>query len=315
MKKDKEKGMFLTLKQLDNLGIISLDKDHILVKKRKRKKRKQKPKSSPSLDYDQMKSQSTYMIGGGSSHQLRTPTVSSEQGLLNLRLTERQLQNSSDNSSDEVKKMLTDYQQKNDRLIEDGIVQINNRFASLGDKVPNNRFAPVGTRVEEIPIKRKGRGKAKPKPTTTPPVVVDEEEIIMQQDEEDQGHMQQYEEDQEPIQQDEEDQGTPMQQEEQQELEVDPSSSLTLVQTTEKRRGRPVGSLNKKTIERHNLQQSGSMLSPLTTREKRKANALLASVTEGENEDETVVIVGGGFRPTPTKRQTSSLRGAFLEDL
>jgi hypothetical protein len=68
----KKDGMFLTLKQLNDLGIISLDKDHILVKKKKRKhRRKRGLKPLPGLDYNMMKSQSV-MPGGGVSHQLRT---------------------------------------------------------------------------------------------------------------------------------------------------------------------------------------------------------------------------------------------------
>ena len=82
--KDKNRGLFLTIKELKKLGIIDLDNDKITIR-RKRKKRSKKTKKNTKknvkkriqqyfkggLDYSQIKSDSSQMIGGGSSHQLK----------------------------------------------------------------------------------------------------------------------------------------------------------------------------------------------------------------------------------------------------
>jgi hypothetical protein len=131
MKKKNQQGMFLTLKQLDQLGVISLENDHILVKKRKRRRNKKKGKT-PGVDFNQMKSQN-YMLGGGVSHQLRSPTISSEQGILSLRLLERKMDDEND-----ISKRLLEYQKKNDLVIKTASSAIRNRF-NLLENMDNTR--------------------------------------------------------------------------------------------------------------------------------------------------------------------------------
>lgn len=133
--KNKKEGLFLTLKQLKDLGVINPKTDRIYIKKRKkRKKNTKKTIKRGGLDYNQLKSNSDYMVGGGSSHQLRTPTISSEQGLLNLELTKKKIAENhliENNDNNDLKNMVIEYQKTNDKRLMDGYNQVNNRFKNL----------------------------------------------------------------------------------------------------------------------------------------------------------------------------------------
>ena len=96
----------------------------------------------------EVKSNSDYMMGGGSSHQLRTPTISSEQGLLNLELTKQRIEDNKNSNENDLKSLMIDYQKTNDKRLVDGYTHIDNRFKNLEHRqnIMNNN------EIEDEPI-------------------------------------------------------------------------------------------------------------------------------------------------------------------
>jgi len=131
MTQTKDKGLYLTLKELEKLGIINLKTDKIKIKRKKRKSKKRRIKyiSNNDLNYNSIKSNSDFMVGGGSYHQIRSPTILGEQALLNLEVTKQNLlSNKSDLKAQveptNLKDLFLEFQQNTAKQIDDAIDQV-----------------------------------------------------------------------------------------------------------------------------------------------------------------------------------------------